>query len=62
MIVALTGFMASGKTTFGRAAAERLGWMFVDLDEVITVKHGTPAEIFSNPKEQRTKDFLNKVL
>ena len=24
MIVALTGFMASGKTTFGRAAAERL--------------------------------------
>jgi shikimate kinase len=47
MIVALTGFMASGKTTFGRAAAERLGWRFVDLDDVIAARYGTPAEIFA---------------
>ena len=47
MIVALTGFMASGKTTFGRASAERLGWDFVDLDDVITARYGTPAEIFA---------------
>lgn len=39
--------MASGKTTFGRAAAERLGWRFVDLDDVITARYGTPAEIFA---------------
>ena len=39
--------MASGKTTFGRAAAERLGWRFVDLDDVITERYGTPAEIFA---------------
>jgi len=26
------------------------------------VEEGTPGEIFSAPKEQRTKDFLNKVL
>ena len=26
------------------------------------VEEGTPQEIFGNPKEQRTKDFLNKVL
>jgi shikimate kinase len=47
MIAALTGFMASGKTTFGRAAAERLGWRFVDLDDVIAARYGTPAEIFA---------------
>ena len=47
MIAALTGFMASGKTTCGRAAAERLGWRFVDLDDEIAARYGTPAEIFS---------------
>jgi shikimate kinase len=51
MIAALTGFMASGKTTFGRAAAERLGWDFVDLDDVITARYGTPAEIFASQGE-----------
>ncbi len=35
MIVALIGFMASGKSTFGRAAANLLGWKFVDLDDLI---------------------------
>ena len=43
--------MASGKTTFGRAAAERLGWDFVDLDDVITARYGTPAEIFASQGE-----------
>ncbi len=31
-IVALTGFMAAGKSTVGRALADLLGWRFVDLD------------------------------
>ena len=43
--------MASGKTTFGRAAADRLGWDFVDLDDVITARFGTPAEIFATQGE-----------
>lgn len=46
-IAALMGFMASGKTTFGRAAAERLGWRFVDLDDEIARRYGTPAELFA---------------
>lgn len=29
------GYMASGKTTFGRALARRIGWDFIDLDEEI---------------------------
>lgn len=32
--------MASGKTTFGRALAERLGWNFIDLDEEIERREG----------------------
>lgn len=35
MIVALSGFMACGKSTFGRALSKRLGWQFIDLDEMI---------------------------
>ena len=35
-LIAITGFMAAGKTTVGRALATRLGCEFVDLDEVIT--------------------------
>ena len=34
-IVALTGFMGSGKTSTGAALAEMLGWEFVDLDDEI---------------------------
>ena len=35
MIVALTGFMMCGKSTYGYAVAQRLGVPFIDLDEHI---------------------------
>ena len=35
--------MASGKTTFGRALAERLGWNFLDLDSELEKEYGKPA-------------------
>jgi shikimate kinase len=31
----LVGFMASGKSTVGRALAARLGWEFADTDEIV---------------------------
>ena len=62
MIVALTGFMASGKTTFGRAAAGRLGWAFVDLDERIAETYGTPGEIFATQGEARFREIESAVL
>jgi len=36
----LVGFMGSGKTTVGRLLAERLGWLFVDLDDEIEAREG----------------------
>ena len=54
--------MASGKTTFGRAAAERLGWDFVDLDQIITARHGTPAEIFAAKGETAFRDIETQTL
>ena len=33
--IVLTGFMGSGKSTVGPLLAERLGWNFVDVDDVI---------------------------
>jgi len=54
--------MASGKTTFGRAAAERLGWDFVDLDEVISTRFGTPAEIFAAQGEAAFREIEKAML
>lgn len=32
--------MGSGKSTVGRALARRLGWTFLDIDEVVTAREG----------------------
>jgi shikimate kinase len=36
----LVGFMASGKTTVGRALADHIGWPFVDMDAEIESREG----------------------
>ena len=54
--------MASGKTTFGRAAAEQLGWDFVDLDEVIAGRYGTPAEIFAAHGEAYFREIETRTI
>ena len=38
--IVLTGFMGSGKTTVGPLVAARLGWRFVDVDDVIEADTG----------------------
>ncbi len=48
----LAGFMASGKTTIGRALAQRIGWHFADLDEDIeTAAQCSIAAIFDEQGE-----------
>ncbi len=45
--VVLVGFMAAGKSTVGPLLARRLGWEFVDFDDVIEARTGLPiSEIF----------------
>lgn len=40
MLIALTGFMGSGKSTVGRILADALGCPFLDLDQLIEKKAG----------------------
>ncbi len=48
----IVGYMASGKTTFGKALAKRLGREFIDLDFYITQRfRKTIADIFSESGE-----------
>jgi shikimate kinase len=50
--IVLTGFMGSGKSTVGPLLAERLGWKFVDADDVIEAEAGcTIPEIFRREGE-----------
>jgi shikimate kinase len=50
--IVLTGFMGSGKTTLGPLLAARLGWRFIDVDDVIEAEAGvTIAEIFARHGE-----------
>jgi shikimate kinase len=45
--IVLTGFMGSGKSTVGPLVAARLGWRFVDADDVIESEAGCKiAELF----------------
>lgn len=50
--IVLTGFMGSGKSTAGPLLAARLGWRFVDADNVIESEAGVSiAEIFARHGE-----------
>ena len=43
---------------FAREVADRI----VFMDAGYIVEQGTPEEVIDHPKEERTIDFLNKVL
>lgn len=50
--IVLTGFMGSGKSTVGPLLAARLGWRFVDADDVIAADAGCSIpEIFKREGE-----------
>jgi shikimate kinase len=50
--IVLTGFMGSGKTTVGPLVAARLGWRFIDADDIIEAEAGVPiTEIFARHGE-----------
>jgi shikimate kinase len=55
--IVLTGFMGSGKSTVGPLLADRLGWKFLDVDDVIEAEAGaTIAELFARHGEAWFRD------
>ena len=60
--VLLVGFMASGKSTVGRAVARRLGWAFLDFDEEVERLHGSSiSEIFRVEGEPAFRELEGRV-
>ena len=52
-VIALTGFMGSGKSTVGRVLAEKLGWAFADLDAAVEQAAGKSIpQIFAEDGEK----------
>jgi shikimate kinase len=61
--VSLVGFMGAGKTTVGQALATKLGWRFVDLDDLIQARDGrTVPEIFEQSGESAFRGLERQLL
>jgi shikimate kinase len=61
--IVLTGFMGSGKSTVGPILAARLGWKFVDVDDVIEADAGVSiAEIFARDGEAAFRDLEHATI
>ena len=54
----MTMVVVTHEMGFAREVADRV----IFMDGGYIVEEGTPEEIFSHPKEERTISFLNKVL
>ena len=61
--IILVGFMASGKTSVGRALADRTGWTLVDADDVIVARAGKPIHrIFAEDGEPAFRELESRVI
>jgi polar amino acid transport system ATP-binding protein len=54
----MTMLVVTHEMAFAREVADRV----VFMDDGVIVEQGTPAEIIGNPKEERTRTFLRRVL
>ena len=54
----MTMIVVTHEMGFAREVSDRV----IFIDEGIIMEQGTPEEVFSNPQNPRTMDFLNKVL
>ena len=62
-LIAITGFMAAGKTTVGRALATKLNCEFVDLDESITAQQKRSiSELIKTDGEDRFRQLETTTL
>jgi shikimate kinase (EC 2.7.1.71) len=59
----LVGFMCSGKSTVGKLLADKLGYTFWDIDQVIEEREGKSIEeIFKSKGEEYFRSLERKVL
>ena len=62
-VITLLGYMGSGKSTYGKLFAKRLGFDFIDLDDYIISKTGMEiSEIFYTKGESWFRDFETESL
>ena len=63
MIISLTGFMGSGKSTVGAIVADALGCPFLDLDDLIVKKSGKSIpDIFAQDGEPAFREMEATLL
>ena len=61
--IVLIGFMGSGKTAVGKLLAERLGYKFIDTDEIIERSEGkTISALFNEEGEQRFREIEARIV
>ncbi len=61
--IILIGFMGSGKSTYGKLIANKLGYSFVDTDSYIERKEGRSiSDIFSDDGEEYFRSLETEVL
>ena len=60
--VALTGFMAAGKSTIGKKLARKLGVSFYDIDEIVVEQHGTISDIFYAQGEKQFRQYEHDAI
>ena len=59
----LTGFMGAGKSTVGVILARKLGWRFIDLDDVIEASsNNSIAEIFRTQGEASFREWERQAV
>ena len=54
----MTMIVVTHEMGFAREAADRV----VMMDEGVIIEEGTPEHFFTAPREERTKQFLSKIL
>ena len=61
--IIVTGFMATGKSSVGKALAARLGYVFVDLDTLIEGEAGMPiSQIFATQGEDSFRSMESRMV
>ncbi|HDH52936.1 MAG TPA: 3-dehydroquinate synthase [Nitrospirae bacterium] len=58
MKIVLTGFMGTGKTSVGKELGRKLGYRFVDTDELIEEREGKPVSLIFKEKGE---DYFRKI-